>query len=87
MKGIRALIVRPADENSSWGYTRIQEELKEVGHTAARTSVSNVIKENGIRPAPDRPSSWKSFLEVHWEQILATNFLFVEVWTPRELLS
>ena len=62
MRAIKALIVRMATENPSWGYCRIQGELEEVGHRVASTTVANVLKENGIRPAPDRPSSWRTFL-------------------------
>jgi putative transposase len=87
MKSIKALILRMASENSSWGYSRIQGELKGVGHTVARTTVANVLKENGLKPAPDRPSSWKSFLKAHWGQIAATDFLSVEVWAPKGLLT
>ena len=87
MKSIKALIVRMATENSSWGYSRIQGELKGVGHTVARTTVANVLQEHGLKPAPDRPSSWRSFLNAHWGQIAATDFLSVEVWTPRGLLT
>jgi len=82
MKTIKALIVRMALENSTWGYCRIQGEMKELGHKVARTTVANVLKENGIRPAPDRPSSWRSFLKAHWGQIAATDFFTTEVWTP-----
>jgi putative transposase len=87
MKKIKALILRIARENSRWGYTRIQGELKGVGHTVARTTVANVLKANGLKPAPDRPSSWKTFLKSHWGQIAATDFLSVEVWTPKGLLT
>ena len=87
MKDIKALILQMARSNSTWGYTRIQGELKGVGHTVARTTVANTLKENGIKPAPDRPSSWKSFLKAHWGQVAATDFLSVEVWTPAGLLS
>ena len=66
MKRTKELIVRMARENASWGYCRIQGELKAVGHTVASTTVANVLKENGIKPAPDRPSSWRSFLRAHW---------------------
>ena len=82
MKTIAALIVRMARENSSWGYSRIEGELKDVGHRVARTTIANVLKANGIKPAPDRPSSWKTFLKAHWGQIAATDFFATEVWTP-----
>ena len=82
MKTIAALIVRMARENSRWGYTRIQGELKDIGHRVARTTVAHVLKANGIKPAPDRPSSWKTFLTAHWGQVAATDFFATEVWTP-----
>jgi putative transposase len=82
MKGIKALIIRMATENPAWGYSRIQGELKGVGHTVARTTVSNVLQANGIKPAPDRPSSWRSFIKAHWGQIAAMDFFTAEVWTP-----
>jgi len=85
MKKIKSLIVRMATENPSWGYCRIQGELKGVGHKVASTTVANVLKDNGIKPAPDRPSSWRSFLKAHWGQIVATDFFSVEVWTPNGL--
>jgi len=85
MKAIKALIVRFALENSTWGYSRIQGELKGVGHIVARTTVSNVLKANGIKPAPDRPSSWRSFIQAHWGQIAGMDFFTTEVWTPMGL--
>ncbi len=85
MKASKALIVLMATENSSWGYCRIQGELKGLGHKVASTTIANVLKANGIKPAPDRPSSWRSFLQAHWGQIAATDFFSVEVWTPTGL--
>jgi putative transposase len=82
MKTIAALIIRMARENSGWGYSRIEGELKNIGHRVARTTIANVLKTNGIKPAPDRPSSWKSFLKAHWGEIAATDFFATEVWTP-----
>ncbi|MCP4007333.1 MAG: hypothetical protein GY725_24380, partial [bacterium] len=83
MKAIRELIVRMALDNSTWGYTRIQGELKDVGHRVGRGTIASTLKDNGIKPAPDRPSSWKAFLKAHWGGIAATDFFTTEVWTPR----
>ena len=44
-------------ENSTWGYTRIQGALKNLGHGVARSTVATVLKAHGIPPAPDRPTS------------------------------
>lgn len=73
--------------NSSLGQCRTQGELKAVGHTVASTTVANVLEENGIKPAPDRPSCWRWFLKAHWGQIAATEFFLVEVWTPKDLTA
>ena len=85
MKKIAALIVRMARDNSSWGYCRIQGELRAVGHRVAASTIAKVLKESGIRPAPERPSSWRSFLRAHWGQIAGMDFFTTEVWTPRGL--
>ena len=45
---------------SGWGYCRIQGELRKLGYGVA--TLPKVLKDNGIKPAPDRPSSWKTFL-------------------------
>ncbi|RKY16550.1 MAG: hypothetical protein DRQ55_17785, partial [Planctomycetota bacterium] len=80
MKTIKALIVRVTIENSIWGYCRIQGELKGVGHCVASSTIANVLRENGIKPALDRASSWRTFLKAHWEQIAATDFFSAEAW-------
>ena len=87
MRATKALIVRMATENSSRGDCRIQGEQKGLGHTVAPTTIANVLKANGIKPAPDRPSSWRTFLKAHWGQIAATEFFSAEVWTPRGLTT
>jgi len=81
MKAIAALIVGMARENSTWGYCRIQGELKALGHRVASTTIANVLKTNGIKPAPERPSCWRAFLKAHWGQVAATDFFTTEVWT------
>jgi len=80
MRGIAELIVRMARENPTWGYRRIQGELRALGHTVAAATVANVLKSHGIRPAPERPSSWRAFLNAHMGEIAATDFSDVEGW-------
>lgn len=87
MKRIRELIVRLARENSTWGYCRIQGELKGLGHRVAPSTISRTLKEHGIVPAPDRPTSWRTFLRSHAEVIGAADFFTTEVWTPRGLVT
>jgi transposase InsO family protein len=49
--------------------------------------VANILKEHGIEPAPERSrkTTWKEFLTRHWEQIVASDFFTIEVWTPTGL--
>ena len=79
MKEIKRLVVRFATENSTWGYSRIQGALKDLGHEVGRTTVSRILKSEGIKPAPDRPTSWNTFLEAHWGEVAATDFFTTEV--------
>jgi transposase InsO family protein len=87
MAEISSLILRMATENPAWGYTRIQGALKNLGHDVARSTVTKVLKTHGILPAPDRPSSWWTFLRAHWGAIAGADFFTSEVWTPRGLIT
>src|SRR5499433_2858235 len=80
---ISALVVRMAEENRGWGYRRIQGALSNLGHIVARTTIANILKRHGIEPVPERnrKTTWKEFLARHWDQIAATDFFTMEVWT------
>jgi putative transposase len=68
MEVIADLVVRMARENRGWGYTRIQGALQNIGHRVGRTTISNIFKDNGIDPAPerDKQTTWSQFLKAHW---------------------
>ena len=89
MRAIAELAVRMAHENPRWGYTRIQGALQNVGHLVCRTTVANILKRNGIDPAPERGkrTTWSQFLKAHWNVIAAADFFTVEVWAPRGLVT
>ena len=84
---IAALVIRMARENRSWGYRRIQGALSNLGHLLAFKTIANILKDHGIEPAPERcrKTTWKEFLTRHWEQIVASDFFTIEVWTPTGL--
>ncbi len=86
MKEIRRLIVRMAEENPSWGYARIQGQLKHLSHCVARSTIAKVLKEHGIKPSPERPMSWATFVRSHAHLIAAADFFTTEVWTARGLV-
>ncbi|MHC5211834.1 MAG: transposase [Planctomycetota bacterium] len=87
IREIKRLVIRMASENTGWGYSRIQGALKDLGHRVGRTTVSRSLKNEGIKPAPDRPTSWKTFLKAHWGEIAAKDFFTTEVWTPKGLVT
>jgi len=88
-KEIVDLVLRFARENPSWGYDRIQGALANLGHDVSDQSVGNILKEHGIEPAPDRKrqSTWKTFIQSHWDVLAAIDFTTIEVWTKGGLVT
>jgi transposase InsO family protein len=78
-----------ARENPSWGYGRIQGALANLGHQISDQTVGNILKEHGIEPAPERKrqSTWKTFVQSHWDVLGAIDFTTIEVWTKGGLVT
>jgi hypothetical protein len=72
-----------ADENPTWGYTRIRGGLKSLGHEVARNTLKAILRDHGIAPAPERgpKTPWKTFLAAHWDALTAADSFTVEVLT------
>ena len=87
LKEIRKHIIRMAQGNPSWGYCRIQGALKHIGHRVAPSTIAKVLKEHGIKPAPDRPTSWRTFIKTHADVIVGADFFTTEVWTASGLVT
>ena len=85
---MRELITRMAKDNLSWGYTRIQGALKNLGYKVGISTIARTLKEAGIEPSPERrkETTWKQFLKTHWDVIGAADFFTVEVWTKYGLI-
>ncbi|MGF1484930.1 MAG: hypothetical protein ACFBZ8_11265 [Opitutales bacterium] len=84
-----ALIIKLATENAGWGYTRIQGVMQSLGwHKLSTSTIGEVLREAGIRPSPERGSrlDWKTFIRIHADQLAATDFFTVPVWTLRGLV-
>jgi transposase InsO family protein len=76
---VRELVLRLARENPSWGYRRIQGELVGVGVSLAASTVWEILRREGIEPAPRRlESSWTEFLRRQAGSILECEFLTVD---------
>jgi transposase InsO family protein len=79
-----------ANDNSTWGYRRIQGALANLGHRVDKITVCNILRRHHIDPAPKRRQggmSWSQFLTMHWEVLAATDFFTVEVATWHGLVT
>jgi transposase InsO family protein len=81
---IRVLIKRLAQENHTWGYSKIHGELLKLGYSVGRSTVIDILKRLHVRPAPERTkqgSNWSTFLGHYTQQMLACDFFTVEtIW-------
>ena len=86
---VRQLVVQMAGENPRWGYDRIQGALANLGHEISDTTVGNILKAHGIEPAPQRKrqTTWKTFLQAHWDVLAAIDFTTIEMWTRGGLVT
>jgi transposase InsO family protein len=76
LRSIRALVLRLARENTSWGYRRVHGELLTLGITVAPSTVWEILREAGMDPAPDRAATtWAAFLRSQAEALLAADFI------------
>ena len=75
------LLVEMATRNTTWGYTRLQGALKNVGYEVGRNTIKRILRERGIEPAPlrRRRYSWATFIKAHLSGMAAADFFTVEV--------
>jgi len=60
-----------------------------IGHEIPDTTVGNILRANGIEPAPERKrqTTWKAFLKAHWDVLGAIDFTTIEMWTKGGLVT
>jgi putative transposase len=64
-----------ARDNPGWGYRRIHGEVAGLGRKLAPSTVSQILKDAGIDPAPRRSGqSWRAFPDAQAKTILAVGF-------------
>ncbi|MGW9136505.1 integrase core domain-containing protein [Streptomyces sp. NPDC055681] len=85
---LKKLVLRLAQDNPRWGHRRIQGELARLGHPIASSTVWQILHAAGIGPAPRRSGpSWREFLTVQAEGIIAADFFHVDTVTGRRLYA
>ncbi|MBM4319817.1 MAG: transposase family protein [Deltaproteobacteria bacterium] len=68
-------------KKTGWGYTKLVGAMKPLGHEIGRNTVKRILLNHGIAPAPERKTSWKTFLAAHLDAMAAADFFTVEVLT------
>jgi hypothetical protein len=82
------LVIKFKKENPRWGYQKITDQVEYLGYKISKTSVKNILIENGYNPDPDLTvrSTWHEFLKSHWDVMAACDFFTVELLVGRKLI-
>ena len=86
LRSVRLPVLRLARENPHWGYRRIHGELATLGIKTAASTIWEILRTEGIDPAPQRSATtWADFLRSQAHALLACDFLETVTLTGQRL--
>ena len=86
-ESISDAIIRIRKE-TGWGYTKIVQAMRRLGHKISRQTVKNVLVEAGLGPEPhDHPDTWSEFLKRHAETMWQCDFACKRKWTVKGMVD
>ena len=86
--GLRALAVRRATENQTWGYRRVHGELASLGYQIGASTVWKILQAAGMDPSSRRSGpSWREFLRAQAQAILACDLFHLDTITLTRLYA
>ena len=82
------LVIRFKKENPRWGYQKITDQIVYLGFKISKSTVKNILIENGYDPDPDLTirSTWHEFIKSHWDVLAACDFFTIELLVERKLI-
>ena len=82
------LVIRFKEENPRWGYQKIRDQVVYLGYNICKSSVKNILIENGYDPEPDLTvrSTWHEFIKSHWDVLAACDFFTIELLVGHKLI-
>jgi len=82
------LAIKFKKENPRWGYQKITDQIVYLGYEISKSTVKNILIENGFNPEPDLTirSTWHEFIRSHWDVLAACDFFTVELLVGRRLI-
>ena len=83
-----ALVVKIGKDNPNWGYLRIANYIKYLGHKISFMTIKRILTDHGIYPREDdrKNSDWSKFFDAHTNVLAACDFATYELLTPNGLV-